>query len=93
MIVIWSGCISNLGAILSRSVVIVASIDAWLCGVDEAIAGVFAVEYRLAVLAGCAKVLSDLFAATLGSWDLRHPLIIMLTIKLRYDVAVLSMAS
>lgn len=67
---------------------IVASIEAWLCGVDEVIAGAFAVEYRLAVRVGCANVLNDLFAATLGSCNLIHPLIIMLMIKLRYGVGV-----
>lgn len=87
MIVICSGCISNLGAILSRSVVIVASIEAWLCGA-EAIGGAFAVEYRLAILAGCAKVLKLLFVATLGSCDLKHALIIMLINGLGLDVVV-----
>lgn len=86
MIVIWSGCISNLGAILSRSVVIVASIEAWLCGA-EAIGGAFAVEYRLAVLAGLANVLKVLFAATLGNCDLKHPLNIMLINERCFDVA------
>lgn len=59
----------------------VASIDAWLCGVDEAIGGAFAVEYRLADLAGCAKVPKLLFAAILGSRALRHPRNIMLLNK------------
>lgn len=64
----------------------VASIAAWLWDVVEAIGGAFAVEYRLADLAGRAKVLKDLLAATLGICALRHPLIIMLLEKLRPDV-------
>lgn len=72
---------------MSRSVVIVASIEAWLCGA-EAIGGAFAVEYRLAVLAGCAKALKLLLVATLGSCDLKHPLIIMLINELGLDVVV-----
>lgn len=36
MICIWSGWSSNFGAILSRSVVMVASMEAWDCGADAA---------------------------------------------------------
>lgn len=48
--------------------------------------GAFAVEYRLAARAGCAKVLKDVFTAILGICNLRHPLIIMLTVSPCYNV-------
>lgn len=54
--------------------------------------GAFAVEYRLVVLAGRAKVLKLLFAATLGSCDLMHPLNIMLINKLRLGVDALCLS-
>ena len=47
MIRICSGRISNFGAILSKSVVMVASIEAWDCGVDAATVEAFAVVYLL----------------------------------------------
>jgi hypothetical protein len=67
MIVIWSGCSSNLGAILSRSVVIVASIEAWLCGIDEAMEGASAVEYLLAVLIARFGIRNTRLDAILGA--------------------------
>ena len=54
--------------------------------------GAFAVEYRLVVLTGCAKVLELLFAATLGSCDLIHPLSIILINELRLDVDALCLS-
>jgi hypothetical protein len=68
--VICSGWISNLGAMLSRSVVIVASIEAWLCGVEEAMEGASAVEYLLAVLIGLFGMRNVLLDATLGACTL-----------------------
>lgn len=49
-------------------------------------------EYRLVVLAGRAKVLKLLFAATLGICDLMHPLNIMLINKLRLGVDALCLS-
>jgi hypothetical protein len=70
MMVICSGWISNLGAMLSRSVVMVASIEAGLCGVEEAMEGASAVEYLLAVLVGLIGMRTILFDAILGACTL-----------------------
>lgn len=78
MMVIWSGCTSNLGAILSRSVVIVASIAVWLCGIEDAILVACAVEYLLAVLMQRLGARKIFLVAILGAWVLIKPRIIIM---------------